>query len=111
MAAGNAKNKGSNEPDYYSIIAGKIVGTPGFLERLLGSNPGAALRDALGSVGITKPPPGLINDLIGELNVFKGISFDGSDGVDLILSRAQMYLADDSSLRADETKSLQAQMI
>ncbi len=95
MTAGNAKNKGNSEPDYYSIIAGKIVGTPGFLERLLGSNPGAALREALGSVGITNPPPRLINDLIAELNAFKATSFDGSDGSDLILTRAQMYLADD----------------
>ena len=89
MGEGNQKNLGDNLPDYYSIIAGKIVGTPGFLESLLGPHARAALVQALGTVGISDPDPRIINALIAELNNFKE-----SPGSEFIFPRAQMYLAD-----------------
>ena len=92
MSDTNQKNLGDNLPDYYSIIAGKIVGTPGFLERLLGPNARAALREALGTVGISDPDPRIINALISELNNFKE-----SPGSEFVFPRAQMYLADSMS--------------
>jgi hypothetical protein len=93
MATGNAKNKGNNEPDYYSIIAGKIVGTPDFLESLLDtdSDPERVIRAALGTVGILEPPPEIIIELLTKLNDFKTRGETA-----FIFPRSQMYLADKS---------------
>lgn len=93
MPAGNQKNHGNNEPDYYSIIAGRIVADPGFLNLLLGSHPNAALGAALTAAGITNPPTSLINDLLVELDAFIA---DPNNGTTSISPRSQDYLADKS---------------
>jgi len=75
------------QPDYYSIIAGRIVSDPAFVVKLI-EYPRLALREALEAVGLN-PTDDLINELAAMLNTFKG-----TVGEEYLARNARDYLAD-----------------
>ena len=77
----------NGEPDYYSIIAGKIVGDPAFAVKLI-EHPRVALREALEAVGL-EPGDEVIDQLVATLDTFKG-----TVGEEYLARNARDYLAD-----------------
>ena len=76
-----------SQPDYYSIIAKRIVSDPEFVIKLI-KDPQPALKEALETAGL-HPTAALINELSAMLEQFKT-----TVGYEYITRNSRDYLAD-----------------